>query len=76
MRKRIRWNGLLVAIALVAWDAPGARAEVQRVVLKDGSQVVGDVLAEKPDAIFVDIGFDVIRVPLDAISPRLRADRS
>ena len=40
---------------------PRRRSEV--IELKDGHQVVGEVVAEKPNALFVDLGFDIVRVP-------------
>src|SRR5690606_9634453 len=82
MRKRIDRNGLkttrralpLIAAALCLEPSPDASArpvpEVQRVVLKGGQQITGDVLAEKPDALFIDVGYDVIRVPIDQIVRR------
>ena len=43
--------------------------------LKDGHQVVGVIVAEKPGAYFVDLGFDVIRVPKDqVVNRRKRGD--
>src|SRR3954463_1677860 len=38
--------------------------------LKEGHQVTGEVVAEKPQALFVDIGFDIIRVPRDQVVRR------
>jgi serine protease Do len=38
--------------------------------LKEGHQVTGEVVAEKPQALFIDIGFDVLRVPRDQIVRR------
>jgi hypothetical protein len=38
--------------------------------LKEGHQVTGEVVAEKPQALFVDIGFDIIRIPRDQIVRR------
>jgi serine protease Do len=40
------------------------------IVLKDGQQVVGEVLAEKPGSLFVDLGFDVLKVPSDQVAER------
>ena len=52
-------------------DALGRAApEVERVVLKGGSQIVGEVLAEKAEAIYVDVGYDLIKVPIDQILRR------
>ena len=38
--------------------------------LKDGHQITGEVVAEKVGALYVDLGFDVVRVPRDQISRR------
>ena len=42
--------------------------------LKDGHQVVGEVVAEKPNALFVDLGFDIVKVPRDQIVARRKSD--
>lgn len=80
MRKRNESHGtsaarwalpLMMAAALGVVPGPGkAAADVERVVLKGGSQIVGEVLAEKPEAIYVDVGYDLIKVPLDQIVRR------
>lgn len=41
------------------------------IVLKTGQQIVGQVLKAQPDALLVDIGVDVIRIPLDRIEKRI-----
>ena len=41
--------------------------------LKEGHQVTGEVVAEKPQALFVDIGFDILRIPRDQIVRRGKA---
>ena len=41
--------------------------------LKDGHQVTGEVVAEKPGALYVDLGFDVLRIPRDTIARRSKA---
>lgn len=42
--------------------------------LKGGGRVVGQLVTEKPDACFVDIGHDVVRLPKDQILKRLLLD--
>ena len=42
--------------------------------MKDGHQVVGTVLAEKTNALFVDLGFDVLRIPRDQVVSRRKGD--
>ncbi len=59
------------ALGLMLWGV-GSRAAgaVDVIELKDGHQVVGDVLSEKPNAIYVDLGFEVIRIPRDQVVAR------
>ncbi len=64
----------LVAMGCVIAVAAGAQAEVIR--LKSGHSLEGDVLKEQADAIYVDIGIDVIRVPLNQIQSRTTAEES
>ncbi len=44
--------------------------------LKDGHKVTGEVVAEKPGALYVDLGFDVVRIPRDQVVRRGKADES
>lgn len=56
---------------LLSLIGTAARADdTEVIVLKDGHQVVGEVLAEKPSALYIDLGFDVLKVPLDQVSDR------
>lgn len=57
----------IVGVVLVG-TAMGSGPEV--IVLKDGHQVTGEVLAEKPNALYVDLGFDVVKVPRDQVASR------
>ncbi|QDV36010.1 S1C family serine protease [Tautonia plasticadhaerens] len=69
-------RALPLLVAAVLGIAPGSDAlgraapEAERIVLKSGSQIVGEVLAEKAEAIYVDVGYDLIRVPLDQVLRR------
>jgi serine protease Do len=56
--------GLLLAVAAAGWSGP------EVISLKDGHQVTGEVVAEKPNALYVDLGFDVIKVPRDQVVGR------
>jgi serine protease Do len=47
------WSGLLSA---------------QTVVLKEGGTVQGEILRRRADAVFVDLGFTVLRIPSEAIA--------
>jgi serine protease Do len=40
------------------------------IVLKSGQRIEGEVLKVQQDAVFVDVGVDVIRVPVDQIAER------
>ena len=44
--------------------------EADAIVLKSGQKIVGQVLKVQSDAVFVDIGIDVIRIPVDHIESR------
>ena len=41
------------------------------IVLKSGQKIVGQVLKVQPDALLVDIGVDVVRIPVDRIEERI-----
>ncbi len=64
--------GFLLSAA-VATTSPAMAAQ-ERIVLKDGHQVVGEVLAEKPSALYIDLGFDVVKIPRDQVVDRLKPD--
>jgi len=51
-------------------DDPKPEPKVEAIDLKDGNQVVGTVVAEKPNALYVDLGFDVLKIPRDQITDR------
>ncbi len=56
--------GVLLALTGAGWAGP------EQISLKDGHQVTGEVVAEKPTALYVDLGFDVVKVPKDQILGR------
>ena len=57
-----------------AWGASPVLAGSEVIELKDGHQVVGEVVAEKANFLFVDLGFDVVKVPKDQIVRRKAGD--
>src|SRR6266481_159829 len=60
-----RWAlAVFLVGAAVGWSGP------EVISLKDGHGVTGEVVAEKPNALYVDLGFDVLRVPRDQIVAR------
>gem|GEM_PF-61292 len=56
--------GIAFLLASAGWSAP------EVIHLKDGHQVTGEVLAEKPNALYVDLGFDVLKVPREQVVGR------
>jgi serine protease Do len=64
--------GGLLATGTAGSSRPGLAAEI--VELKSGHALHGDVLKEQSDALYVDIGIDVIRVPRDQIRERRQPD--
>lgn len=63
---------LCIAFAILAASASHA----DTIVLKSGQQIVGQVLKVQQDSVFVDIGVDVVRIPLDRISERIEDNPS
>jgi serine protease Do len=57
---------LLSALSAVAGAATGPEV----IELKGGAKVVGEVLAEKPTFLVLDLGYDVHRIPRDQIEAR------
>ena len=50
-----------------------AAAPPDVIELKDGHQVIGEVIAEKATTLFIDLGFDVLKIPKDQVSSRRKA---
>jgi serine protease Do len=64
-----RVSAVLAGVILVASAVP-VRGDAETLQLRGGGQVVGVIIAEKPGAYFVDLGFDVIKVPRDQVEAR------
>lgn len=60
-----------IVAAICGGMAPPAPEVIE---LKDGQQVLGEVVAEKPAALYVDLGFDVIRIPKEQVVRRGKPD--
>ena len=56
------------AICLII-AAPGSRADI--IVMKSGQRIEGEVLKVQKDTVFVDVGVDVIRIPVTQIQERI-----
>lgn len=74
MRPAATIAAVLLAAAGWAWQARAGDVEV--LDLKDGRQIVGEVLAEKPNALYVDLGFDVLRIPRESLVRKRRPDEA
>lgn len=68
------WFACLAAIAASSSAARLAPADQELIELKDGHRMIGEVVSEKPTALYVDLGFDVIRVPKDQVARRGKPD--
>jgi serine protease Do len=60
---------LLIAAGMTSVSA----SEPETLVLRDGQRVTGEVVAEKPAAYYVDLGFDILRVPRDQVARRAKS---
>ena len=72
----MRWVMPVASAALVGVlvSASSARAGSEVIELKDGHQIVGEVVAEKPNFLFVDLGFDIVKIPKDQVVSRRKGD--
>jgi serine protease Do len=68
MRQALGLWKIAVFVSMVSTAHGAADREV--IVLKDGHEVIGEVVSEKPSAIYVDLGFDLLRIPRDQVADR------
>ena len=54
----------------------GSSAGSDIIELRDGHQLVGEVVAEKPGMLFVDLGFDIVKVPREQVVSRRKGDEA
>lgn len=68
----MRWIVPVASTVLVGLVFGGAQAggASEVISLKDGHEVTGDVVAEKPNALYIDLGFDIVRIPRDQVVRR------
>lgn len=71
MKRRIRILGWVGLVALTA----AARGAVEEILLRDGYLVRGAVLRETAGALAVDLGFEIVRIPPEAVVDRRGGDR-
>jgi serine protease Do len=68
----MRWFVPVAVTALGAVVGGVGRVEAasELIGLRDGHQVTGEVVAEKAGALYVDLGFDIVRIPSDQVVHR------
>ena len=68
----VRWLETSALIGCLSLFASGAleAGEIETVLLKDGQRVTGEILSEKATALYVDLGFDILRIPKDQVLRR------
>jgi serine protease Do len=69
------WRGVVAGFGLI-WCATSVAGsdDLEALLLRDGQQVIAPVAAEKSGSIYVDLGFDLIRIPRDSIARRGKYD--
>lgn len=73
-RDRFFLSDLVLGLLLITFSASVCQADRVTLVLKGGSSVAGEILAEKPDSFFVDLGHDIVRIPKNQIQQRLEGN--
>lgn len=69
--------GLEICATLIAAAFFGSRpAMADLIEMKSGHKIEGDVLKQQADLLYVDIGIDVVKVPLSQIKSRVAAKES
>jgi serine protease Do len=69
----LRCLGIAAALGFVSASMPALRAgEFETVILKDGQRVIGEIVAERPTAVYVDLGYDILRIPKDQVQRRVK----
>jgi serine protease Do len=63
----------IATAALIGMIVPAAtHAGFETLVLKDGQRITGEVVAEKQNALYVDLGYDLLRIPKDQVVRRAK----
>jgi serine protease Do len=61
------------ALALISCRFAAAGG-FETVILKDGQRITGEIVAEKGTALYVDLGYDLLRIPRDQVARRAKVD--
>jgi serine protease Do len=67
-----------ISMSVLGWAPWSAlyAADFEVVILKDGQRVTGEVVADKPNALYIDLGYDILRIPRDQVLKRAKIDES
>ncbi len=77
MRHTVWRATLLLSVCAGSFGLAGLHpAAADEILLKKGQRISGEVLKETDEAIFVDLGVEVVRVPLDEIRSRSASETS
>src|SRR5262245_1491216 len=72
----LRARGVCIVAVMVAFGLCASRLAIaggfETVLLKDGQRVTGEVVAEKSHALYVDLGYDLLRIPRDQVVRRTK----
>jgi serine protease Do len=71
-----RLGPIAAACVFCLLASPAAAAVFETLVLKDGQRITGEVVAEKQNALYVDLGYDLVRIPRDQITRRVKVDEA
>lgn len=73
----MRRQRMITAASLVCLIvSPAWGAGFETLILKDGQRVTGEIVAEKQGVLYVDLGYDLLRVPRDQIARRAKLDEA
>ncbi len=73
-KKSVNVRTLVLCAAVSVWGCVSSIAVADVIVLKSGQRIEGEVLKVQRDTVFVDVGVDVIRIPVDQIQERISKD--
>jgi serine protease Do len=70
--ERVTRSVLAVGVLGVLSGRMACAGGFETVILKDGQRITGEVVAEKPHALYVDLGYDLLRIPRDQVQRRTK----
>ncbi|MFN9720646.1 MAG: S1C family serine protease [Planctomycetota bacterium] len=64
-------RALFPALVLISFLLPSSETNADVIVMKSGQRIEGEVLKVQKDVLFVDVGVDVVKVPVEQIQERI-----